>query len=411
MVHVTIIKKITVRSSKLIVEKVDKMNKCRTVIVKNIYILGSLVLLIAGYFYEQPYGNRRYILILLICIYSVLLLMDYMLKYPRIKLKYVSLFIITCCIILIEMSSKYAVNYFFHTIYILIIMYVIINYSKKQSILISIILTIASFAKFLELLIIQPTQGNISMFLFFFILQVLIFISIYLAKNYWEESYKTKIIYKELQNTYKQLQAYSIEIKQLTMVEERTKIARDLHDTLGHDMTGLIMQMEMASRFLDNGDVIKGSQLLVEAKQSVRESLTTVRKIVDTLKNTEIIEWTNSSIYELTDNFGRKTNTNIQCDIRGEKNVKPDIGITLYRIIQEALTNAIRHGKANQVSIRIVYKNEYITFDIHDNGSGCKNIRAGNGLKGMNERVKLLNGILEFESNNGFTLKGKIPYN
>lgn len=371
------------------------------------YLIGmyygiSILLLIFGYLYEAPFSSRKSMLLILSVFYLVLVIIQNIVR--RRKGQYIVITIVAFTLIAIEMHSKYAINYFYHSIYIILLMYILFKYSKKEGLLLSIILIMSSIVKFVELIFIQPSQGNIAIFLFFFIIQLLVLLAGFFAKVYRDENAKTNDLYHELLETNKQL-------RQLTKMEERTNIARDLHDTLGHDMTGLIMQMEMISRLFKANNTDKGILLLDEAKKSARDSLGKVRQIVNTLKNDNNIDWTNSSLKSLTDDFAKKTATTIECNINGEKIVNPDVGITLYRSIQEALTNAVRHGKATVVKVKVEYLEQEIIFTIEDNGVGCKNIKKGNGLAGMLERIALLQGEIEFENtSSGFKVKGSIPY-
>ena len=81
----------------------------------------------------------------------------------------------------------------------------------------------------------------------------------------------------------------------------------------------------------------------------------------------------------------------------------------IYRIIQESTTNAIRHGKATEIWIRISEKDEELTIIISDNGCGCEDIKEGFGLKHIRERVELLNGEVNYQGMIGFTIIAKIP--
>jgi len=384
------------------------MGSHRGKLISFLYIIISLVLLVLGYFYEDPFGIRKTILISLILIYTVFISFQMIAKKRIVQLTLIMLSVIV--LIIIEINSKYAIDYFFHSMYILMLMYVVIHYDKKAGLILSIILTLGSIVKFAELLTIQMSPANLAMFVFFFTVQMLVLLVAIFAKVYREENAKTKQLYEELLETHKQMKKYSNEIKQLTMVEERSKIARDLHDTLGHDMTGLIMQMEMTTRFFSANDTEQGIATLEKAKKSARESLAKVRQILNTLKNENEIEWTNTSLYELAEDFANKTETEIHCEIIGDKSVRPDVGITIYRIIQEGLTNAIRHGKATKVKIIITYKDQEVLFYIEDNGSGCSEVIKGNGLNGMLERVALLQGKISFENTKGFLITGSLPY-
>lgn len=352
-----------------------------------------------AYYYEQPFGTRKTVNAILIIAYITILIIQSL--SIKDKIKYILMICLILILITLEFNSKYAINYFIHSMYIVLLIYVILYYDKKPSFFLSGLLSFAAIVKFIELLLIQPTQANIAISLFYTVIQILILLVVILAKGYKDENYKTKLLYEELLNTHKQ-------IKQLATMEERTKIARDLHDTLGHDMTGLIMQIEMSHRYLLNNQIEKGISTLEKAKISSRESLTKVRQILNTLKTENDLNLINDSIKDMIEEFAKKTNIDINLKIEGNRKSNPDIEITIYRIIQESLTNSIRHGNATNVIINLDYQDKYISFYIKDNGTGCKQLIKGNGLQGIIERVETIGGEVSFENKNGFITKGNL---
>lgn len=371
-----------------------------------IYTSLTMILLICGYFFEVPFGDRRTFLLLLT--FAYLLCLGIHLAVRNRLLQSVTLLWLVLIAVLLEVLSKYAVNYFFHSLYLLQLILIIFRSDKRRGLILSIVLSLCSFLKFTELLIVQPSTGNIAMSVFFITTQGLLILVFTLYKGYREESERNKELYDELLTTHLQLKEYSEEIGHLTTLSERNKIARDLHDTLGHELTGLIMQMEMASRLMDQ-DLTKGQAILEEAKTSARGSLSQVRAIVDTLKSDEEKEWTQNSIKELIDHFSEMTDVRINYESSGDGTVNPDISLTLYRLIQESLTNAVRHGRASKINIHIDYRPGEVAFEIHDNGKGCLDLCYGNGLSGMMERISALHGNLTFDGTKGFRIQGSIP--
>lgn len=379
-------------------------------ILNYIYIIINAIFLVSAYFYEEPFGERTTTIISYSTLYFILLLISTIFN-KKLKNKSFWVFIImSFFIVTLEYNSKFAINYFYHTLYLIIIAYGVITFNNKLGAILSIIISLASFLKFIQLISIQPTRGNISTLVFFSVMQILIIVIILISKIYWEENKKTKGLFKELLEAYSQLKIYSKEIKELGMMEERTKIARDLHDTLGHDMTGLIMQMEIISSLIDSNNINGSKKVLDEAKLSARDSLARVRQIVDTLKNKKELTWAKESLKQLIDDFCKKTRCTVNFNVEGEKKVRPDIGIVLYRIIQEGLTNAVRHGNATIIYIYILYKEEELVISIEDNGEGCKELNPSNGIKGMKERIQILGGSVRFNYDKGFKIIGNIPY-
>lgn len=374
-----------------------------------IYCVLSVALIWAGIIFEEPYGDRSIILYVLGAGYIGFMIFKVV---HRMRSLYSTLFPIVMVFILlgIEIYSKYTVNYFFHTLYLLLIFYVIVSYQSIIGIIISGVITVLSFVKFIQLILIEFTFANISLMVFFGSFQILIvFIGIFL-RVYKEKNDKMKVLYDELLESHNQLKIYAKEIKELSQIEARTMIARDLHDTLGHELTGLIMQMEMAASYLEDGDMLESRNMLTASKKSARGSLIQVRQIVETLQSTHDIPWEKSSIDELVNDFANKTSCKIDLEIIGNKVIKPEQGIVLYRVIQESMTNAVRHGKAKHININVEYGEKGVEFIISDDGIGCTNVIESNGLKGMIERLREVKGYIEYDGNKHFIVKGYIPY-
>jgi signal transduction histidine kinase len=104
------------------------------------------------------------------------------------------------------------------------------------------------------------------------------------------------------------------------------------------------------------------------------------------------------------------TNTHIyfQSDI-DNLNFAADEEDAIYRMIQESITNAIRHGKATQIWVHISGAEGEIIILVRDNGIGCKEIKQGFGTRHIKERIKMLNGTVEFDGSDGFTVTARIP--
>jgi len=378
--------------------------------IKLLFLAIYIGLLIAGWFYESPHADRQTMLlaISLAFLISILIMLFKTLKNHMVRLAIVILTILA--IAYLEYYAKYAVDYFYHSLYIVLIIYVLVFFDKKEGIIIAVVTTIVSYIKFAQMLWIQPNIGNLSLFIFYLVIQILVLIVAVIARSYYEESRKTNAIYLQLLDTYKQLEVSSKAIERLSMENERTKIARDLHDTLGHDMTGLIMQIEMGTRLLESNQQLEGLEQLEGAKKSARDSMAKVRQIVQTLKTGDQEKWSLSSVEILTQTFSDKTGVKIELTIVGEHHINPDVSIALYRLIQESLTNSVRHGKAKHVNILIEFDESGLRIRIHDDGTGCKKLEYGNGLKGMKERIGYLSGNVEFICKNGFTVIANIPY-
>lgn len=325
------------------------------------------------------------------------------------KVKFVTLLISIGIIFLLENESKYIVNHFFHFYYVLLTIEGILCLSFRNSFILSIVALLVSMIKYINWFTIQIEQKNIIEAFFFFLINLLIIISALFAKYYVNETHKKDKLYKELLVVHQQLKDYSMQTQELIKLKERNRIARDLHDTLGHSMTGLIMQLELAYNYFNEENQAK--KLIEEAKENARKTLTQIRHVVKALKETEENFDSIDSIVCLIKEFEKQTKIKIRFNIIGDESLlTPEITIVIYRIIQEGLTNAIRHGKANLIDVGLTFTKSQVALNIQDNGVGCKHIIEGSGLKGMKERVNIIKGTIEYPNcKQGFILKVRIP--
>lgn len=379
------------------------------VINKYIYYIIDIVTIIIFYFafiYESAKGSRYNLLLAFIIVYLILAMIE---KFLLRRASIISLIMLLKILLLvfIEINSKFAINYFLHAIYLLIIIEATFLLSIKTSIIINLVAFIISMHKFISLMLISSNVSNTAQMFLFLLINSLVIVIMEFAIYHKEEKHKMDNLYIELQDAHNKLKNYSNIIKELTVIEERNRIARDLHDTLGHNLTGLIMQLEMASSVIDEEQELS-KELIEASKTTARDSLKQVRLIVEAIKGDNHIA-DMEEINKLINCFSEKTGIKVDCRIEGKKvSLAPDISITLYRIIQEAMTNAVRHGKADEINIIIIFSSNLISFDIQDNGKGCKMIKESYGLRGMKERIAMLGGDITFYNMNGFRIQGQI---
>lgn len=321
----------------------------------------------------------------------------------------ISFLIDVAFVFLLEYNSKYLINYFFHSFYIFILLEASLVLSRKNSLWVGVTAILASLTKYLMLIYYKSNLASISEMIFFIAIGALILVIINFSLYYKEEKEKKDDLYKELLQAHKKLKEYTDKIEELTIMEERNRIARDIHDTLGHNMTATIMEIEMAYHLLDE-DILKAKSILDRCKKSSRKNLIQIREVVETLKVTDNISKGIESIKNLTEEFSTRTGIDIVLSIIGAtKELNPSIATTLYRIIQEALTNAVRHGEATKIHIELDYKEKEVHFTIENNGKCNSSIVDGYGIKGMKERVNNLMGEVEVISGSSFIVKGFLP--
>ena len=377
---------------------------------KKFYLLKILIVSILFYgaiIYENISIQRLYIFIGIFFLYLAMSFIRSKIKNEKIMT--LSFLIDVMLVFSVEYYSRYLINYFFHFFYVLILIESSMILSRKRSLILGAVVILVSMIKYIILLYYKANLGNISQMLFFALINISILLIVNFAQYYREEKEKKDKLYKELLTTHRKLKEYSQRIEELATIEERNRIARDLHDTIGHSMTGMIMEIEMIDCMLDeNTDEAK--KMLSKLKVEARDGLANVREVVETLKPNSDIGSGFEAIKNMVDSFSKKTGLNVQLNFHGEVlNTTPSIDIVLHRTIQEALTNSVRHGKATNVEINLEYKKNSIILNIKDNGVGCGCIEKGFGLKSMEERINSLKGRVKFGCCNGFKIDVFLP--
>lgn len=243
----------------------------------------------------------------------------------------------------------------------------------------------------------------------FNIILFIIFMIIYILKQIQENEYISKKL-SMVAMINKKMQKYVIVTEKFGEKNERKRLARELHDTIGHALAGMAVGVDACITMIDKNPQLAKAQLKVISKairkgmKDVRNSLNKMRPdFLQQYRLKEAIEKMKEEISDVTD---LKINLNYQIDETGFDTKIEDI---LFRVIQESITNSIRHGLATVVDINIYKENNLLCLKIKDNGKGCKAINYGFGLKQMVERVSQIRGDINFYSENGFTTEIKIP--
>ena len=221
---------------------------------------------------------------------------------------------------------------------------------------------------------------------------------------------RLEIANTDLQRTNEELEKSLMDNARLAEIRERNRIAREIHDTLGHTLTGLAAGIDACIALAGDDKPALRNQLNLLSKVS-RNGIKDIRMSVSSLRP-DAPERLNlkSAIEELVENTKRVAGVNIKldCDIINLK-FDEDEEMAIYRIVQESLTNAIRHGRAKNIDVSIKKNYGSINLLICDDGIGCENIKAGFGLRHIRERVNMLKGQVNFSSEEGFKVEAMIP--
>ncbi|MFF5994198.1 histidine kinase [Lysinibacillus sp. KU-BSD001] len=226
-----------------------------------------------------------------------------------------------------------------------------------------------------------------------------------LLHYYIKASNEKNILYEELLGQYRALKRSSVEQEQLVRAEERTKIARDMHDSVGHNLTALLMQVEMMS-------IQNSTDLLDEVKELAKKSLDETRYAVRQLKSTET--YGIESVLQLIRKLEIESRLHIRFTI--EKGVlslaiSNNQSIVLYRILQECLTNAMKYSESKEVDIILGRDSlQQLCFTVKNKVSTPTPIVHGFGLKNMAERIQEIGGHLQvYKTAQQFIVEGSFP--
>jgi signal transduction histidine kinase len=223
----------------------------------------------------------------------------------------------------------------------------------------------------------------------------------------------------ELELSHQQLQNYARQVAESATIEERNRLAREIHDSLGHYITVVNVQLEKAIAFRDTNPA-EADQAIKDAKHLASEALNDVRQSVSALRTTPEKFSLTESLDTLVKHMENDRLT-IDLEIGGNENdFSRQSLVTLYRAAQEGLTNIQKHAHANHVTIRIKLEDQEASLSIIDNGQGFdpttlsgQDMGTHYGLQGIKERMELVRGSFRVEStpNEGTSLLVTVPKN
>ena len=229
---------------------------------------------------------------------------------------------------------------------------------------------------------------NILMFVLYMIL---------LFTSQKDENARIRKLNEQLNQANEQLRDYAINMERMTEMRERNRLAREIHDTLGHTLTGIIMGADAGLALFDVAPEESRKRIEVVA-QSARDGLTDVRRSIKALRP-DALERSSlpQALAELVENFRLTTSAQIAYFQEAEHlQLDQDEEDALYRVVQEGMTNAVRHGKADRIEIRITRNEDVVAVFLRDNGTGCGELEEGFGLRHMRERLEMLGGTLSY---------------
>lgn len=194
--------------------------------------------------------------------------------------------------------------------------------------------------------------------------------------------------------------------------EERTRIARDLHDVLAHSLSGLSIQLEAARKIASGTEAPDELRAAVDrAAKLAKEGLVEAREAVGALRRDDL---SLERLPELVEQFRRDLGLTVTYSVRGEpRPVDGEVGLTLYRVTSESLTNVVRHASGATTAVSLVFAKGEIRLEVTDGGGSPSALSAeggGWGLVGLRERLKRLGGdLVAGPQGSGWSVVASVP--
>lgn len=269
---------------------------------------------------------------------------------------------------------------------------------------------IASIAYFTVIILINILSGSNTNDI---VINVICSLPILILGNIVRDEYGQKVkaqhLYDKLREREEELKKVNNElennvntIEEITLLRERNRMSREIHDNVGHALSTIMIQLGA----IENVAPMDGKAAQEMAKNLGKfadESLQSIRAAVRSMKPREFEEYEGIvAISEMIKNFEKLSGITVKLRI-SEKfwKLSADQTMVIYRLIQEFLSNSIRHGRATEVNIFLNFLPNNLRIYIKDNGVGCSRITEGVGLRGIRERVKVWGGNLEYYSKEG----------
>lgn len=393
----------------------------------------SLMFAIAMYF-EQAVASRKTLMFFLMLCF---IMMPIIRARGREKLGWTLLLDVLLVNGLIYFS-RFSINYLFMMMHLWIILEALLWQNLTTGVPIAVVAIITSLISQIQSLRYAFNYQTLSQSVFITLIFVLFAIMMYLLKSYLEERAQVRHLNDALTEQNEQLydtnkallglnealENANNEVVRLTRLKERSQIAKDLHDTLGHELTGLIMSLEMTKMTLEQKrhEVIKDDiQLHLE---HARKLLRAMREVVES--NKEVIQ--NDTLYtrlaQKIEQFQSQTGIHVYLTYElFDQKISDELCEVFYRTVLESMTNTAKHSASKIMWVSFQYLEDHvILLKIHDDSTCDKSagvgaserneIIKGNGLRFIEDRIHRLNGTVTFECDGtGFKTTVKVKAN
>ena len=224
---------------------------------------------------------------------------------------------------------------------------------------------------------------------------------------------KLRVSDEKLIEVNKELEGYVESIEELTLLKERNRISREIHDSVGHTLSTAMIQLSAMEAIAEKEDSSM-KDMVGNLRAFISESFQDVKRAVRELKPDEYDNYQGIlRIQEVCKNFERMSGVEVKVIIsKGDWNLSTKQINHLYRMTQEVLSNSLKHGKATMVKVIMNFAEDEFVISFNDNGVGTdKIVESGLGLRSIRERAEEIDGLVDMKSSegNGFFVKVIVP--
>ncbi|MDS0527752.1 sensor histidine kinase [Clostridium sp. SHJSY1] len=207
---------------------------------------------------------------------------------------------------------------------------------------------------------------------------------------------------EELKKLNYELESYANTVEEIAVLRERNRISREIHDNVGHSLSTIRIQLGAIGK-ISSEKCEPAAEMCNNLAEFTKKSLEDVRDAVRAMKPREFEEYEGIIIIsEMIKNFKKLTDIDVKLRV-SEKvwKLNSDQSMAIYRIIQEFLSNSLKHGKATKVNIFLNFLDESLRIHLKDNGVGCSDVKTGIGLQSIKERTAFYGGTMEYKTQEG----------
>jgi signal transduction histidine kinase len=213
----------------------------------------------------------------------------------------------------------------------------------------------------------------------------------------------------------RELEARRDELARTAVTDERARIARELHDVVGHGISVAVLQLVAADGLLDKGLLAAARTRLQSAERSSREALAEMRRLLDLVDGDVAVPEETAGLRHVPRlvEDTRAAGAEVTLQVRGDVIDLPSgLDLAAFRILQESLTNVLKHARPPRADVLIGYERDTVVVEVHDRGAaGAASVPGGRGLAGMRERAALYGGELQVgpRSDGGYSVRARLP--